>query len=670
MIPIPTTLRRDPSSWLARVVSVVVSSWITLPIWSGGWLVHGDHAPHIQEALDLAAHTSGWSDVAFAGFPLGSLHSPLFYGLLALVVRLGAPAWIAYTSFVTASEIVLGLVALEVARRRVAPPFALGVAVLVQTQSLLVSGPSGVLSGMWTFGLAVAFFLLLADRLHEPLDARIGAQIAALVALIGLTHTFAIHAVVALVLVRTASLVALGREERRAALGVAIACALGAIASAAYWLQAMLTIGTSDIEPVVQSGWPNFQIFFRPFLEASIDPISVVRAGRAELPDLILLVLAALSFLRLSRLEPRARALLATSVGTMLLVLLVVSRVATMEHREVFGPIPWRIMVVVRALLLFPAVDLFAQLRLEPKRALAATLAVGALCLGWAYQRSHLLQLTIPPRAHVGYAEIDAVYREVAALAPSLEGRVYVQNTQGTAPPPLNNGHPLALLPSRAGVRAVGSYYSLVPFPTDRWLTNFAGPLVGERVSDATRAIIDRRLNDLGAELVVLTEPRAAEVMRRWTPSYRELARIGSFTILRRPNPGMIRTASPGARLSNFVYDDGRIEFDVARAREPVTVELAVSYASGWRLEPPLADASPRPRDNGLMSLPLPPGDRHVALVYRAPRWPLALSVAGWLAILGGALAARRRRSAARGAAGADTSPSVGHALARHEGRH
>ena len=215
MSPMPTTPRQRAPLWLSRVVSVAVSVILTLPLWRGGWLLLGDHAPHIAEAIDLAQNRSGWSDVAYAGFPLGVLHSPLWYGLLAAVVRLGVPAWIAYTTFVTLTEVTLGLVALEVGRRRAPPAVALAASVAVQTQSLLVTGPSGILTGMWTFGLAIAMYLALVDRLHEPFDARIGAQIAALVGGIGLTHTFAIHAVVALVAVRCLGLMVLGPEERR-----------------------------------------------------------------------------------------------------------------------------------------------------------------------------------------------------------------------------------------------------------------------------------------------------------------------------------------------------------------------------------------------------------------------------------------------------------------------
>jgi hypothetical protein len=644
MSPTPTTLRQRAPVWLSRVVSVAVSVLLTLPLWRGGWLLLGDHAPHIAEAIDLSRNTSGWSDVAYAGFPLSVLHSPLWYGLLAFVVRLGVPAWIAYTGFVTLTEVTLGLVALEVGRRRAPPAVALAVSVAVQTQSLLVTGPSGVLTGMWTFGLAIAMYLVLVDRLHEPFDARVGAQIAALVGGIGLTHTFAIHAVVALVLVRCLSLIVLGREERRSVAGIGVASALGAVASAAYWLAATLSIDTHDIQPVISLGWPNFQIFFRPLLEDAFDPATVLLYRTPELPDLLLLVVAGLSFLRMARLDTRERALFATTVGTMVLVLFVVAHIATMRDRAVFGPIPWRIMVVTRSLLLFAALAAFPRMRLEGSRALALTAAVGVLCLFWANERGRLLSFEAGSASDPAYAEVHQVFAEVARVAPTLEGRVYVQNTHGIAAPPLGGGHPLALLSARSGAHGVGSYYSLVPFATDLWLTSFVGPVVGQIASDPSRHLIDERLDDLGAELVVLVDRPTIEVMSQWGPEYSVVARPGRFAILRRRRPGMARSDDANATIDGFRLEDGRLEVDVASGREH-DVMLAVSYAQRWAIEEAPEGTYLARRRNGLMRVHLPAGRHHIVLGYLAPQWPLLLSLLGWTLIAGWAGVAWRRRA-------------------------
>lgn len=659
---------RDPALWLARAASVFVSIVLCLPMWRGGWLLTGDHAPHIAETIDLARHDSGWSDLAYAGFPLGVLHSPLWYGLLALIVRLGAPAWITYTMAVTLTECALGLVAFELARKRVPVGFALVAAVGVQTQSLLVTGPSGVLTGMWTFGVAITLFLVLVDRLHEPFTARIGAQIAALVGAIGLTHTFAIHAVVAVTAVRCLSLLVLGRDERRAVPGIAAASVLGAVASAAYWLAAALSIDTRDIEPVVSVGWPNFQIFFGPWLDDAFDPRAILSFRTVQLPDMLLWVAAALSFLRLPRMDPRERALFATTVGTMVLVLFVVSHVAELRNRAAFGPIPWRIMVIGRTLLLFLVASAVPRVRLDRRRALALAVVGAVVVVAWSLDRVRWLEVETGSAADPAYAHVEGVFREVRRLAPEIEGRVYVQNTHSVAPPPLGNGHALALLSARAGVRAVGSYYSLVPFATDRWLTAFVGPVVGEIATDSSRTVVEQRLDDLGAEVCVLVDGPSADVMGRW-PGYAQLARVGPFTILRRPRPGMARSDDVDAVIHGFRFGDGEIVLDVENRDRAHEVMLAVAFAELWKVDEGPAEAYLARRRNGLMRLHVPAGAHRIVLRYHAPRWPIVPTLLGW-ALIAAALSTTHRGTRGARTTRASSPTAEESALATGEASH
>lgn len=644
LLPRPPN-HRTLALWIGRLGSLWVSTLLVLPLWRGGWLLFGDHAPHIAEVLDLASHESGWSDLAYAGFPLGVLHSPLWYGLLARLVRVGAPAWASYCAAVTFAECALGLSVFEVARRRASEGIALLGSVLVQTQSLLVTGPSGVLSGMWTFGLATAMFFLLVDRVHEPTSLRIGLQIAAIVAGIGLTHTFAIHAVVALVVVRSAVLLVSGREGWREAAVLALACGLGAIASTSYWLAALLSIDTHDIQPVVSFGWPNFQIFFRPWLDDTFDPIGTVFYRTPELPDLVLVLGAALGFLRFPKLGARERTLLATTIGTVALVLFVVSHIATMPNRAIFGPIPWRIMVVVRGLLLFSALAALPPIRAREARAWMLALMLGAVSVGWGNVRSRLLAQEMGVGATSARAEVEELFSVVAHLAPSIEGRVYVQNTHGIAPPPLGYGHALALLPARAGVRAVGSYYSLVPFPTDGWLNSFVGPIVGQPASETTRETIEQRLDDLGAELVVLHDPATIAVVSGWQPRWTSVARAGRFTVFRRLRPGLARSEDPGARVEDVRFGDGELTLTSSSPTREVDIELAIAFARRWQIvEGPTGSYLAR-RRNGLMRLHLPAGEHRVVLRYREPRWPLGVSALGWNVIALGLWISRRRRA-------------------------
>jgi hypothetical protein len=633
--------------WVTRIASIACSISLCIPFWRGGWRVSGDHAPHIAEILDLAQNSSGWSDLAFAGFPLGTLHSPLWYGLLVGIVKLGAPAWMTYCVGVTCTEIFLGLVALEVGARRAQRAPALVVAVLVQTQSLLVAGPSGILSGMWTFGLACAFFIWLVDRLHERIEGQVPLQIAALIGAIGLTHTFAIFAVVAVVFVRSLMLLLSGPEARRQIPILGGASLLGALAASAYWMAAFLTIDTREVVPVVSFGWPNFQIFFGPLLDDGFAPLGIVQLYLPTLADLILWILAALSLLRLGQLQARERSLVATALATMTLVLFVVSHIAEWQGRSLFGPIPWRILVVVRCLLLVPAVSLFPRARLSARTQLLTLILAVFVSSFWIAQRERWLRSEMPGPRDVSHQQVIAVQRAVARLAPTIRDRVYVQNTHGLAPGPLAGGHALALLPARAGVRAVGSYYSLVPFATDRWLTSFGGPLVGSAANDSFRSVVDERLDNLGVEALVVSETSSIEALRRWAPEYTDLGMVGPFGLFRRPRPGMARSTDNIA-IRDFALEDGEIAFDVDYASATHDVMIAVSYNECWHIIEAPEHAYLARRMDGLMRLSLPPGSHHIVLRYERPRWPLFISLAAWSALIALAWRTRRKRQPAR----------------------
>ena len=628
--------------WATRIASVAFSISLCVPFWRGGWRISGDHAPHIAELLDLASNTSGWSDLAFAGFPLGTLHSPLWYGILAFFVSLGAPAWMTYCVGVTCTEIFLGLVALEVGSRRAQRAPALVIALLVQTQNLLVTGPSGVLSGMWTFGLACAFFLWLVDRVHERIEGQVPFQIAALIGAIGLTHTFAIFAVVAVVLVRSLTLLTSGAEQRRQIPALALASLLGALCAAAYWMAAWLTIDTRDVVPVVSFGWPNFQIFFGPLLDDAFAPAPILTNFYPTFPDLILWVLAALSLLRLGQLQTRDRTFLATALATMTLVLFVVSHIAEWQGRSLFGPIPWRILVVVRCLLLVPALSLFPRARLGARAQLATLTLAIVLGSSWTAQRERWLRSEMPGPRDLSHEHVIALQRTLAQFAPTFRDRVYVQNTHGMAPGALAGGHALALLHARSGVNAVGSFYSLVPFPTDRWLTSFGGPLVGSSANDASRGVVDERLDSLGVEALVVSEPATVETLRGWAPTYTELGDVGPFVIFRRPRPGMARS-NANVPIENFSLRDGEIQFDVRDASASHDVMIAVSFNQHWNVIEGPEHAYLARRMDGLTRLALPPGGHHIVLRYERPRWPIYLSFAAWLLLIGLAWRARRR---------------------------
>ena len=86
--------KTDVVAVLFLLATALVVSW---PIVAGGYLTYADNAAHIAEIYALAFENGGgWSDIAFCGFPIGTLHSPLWYGSVAALVRAGVPAGFLY----------------------------------------------------------------------------------------------------------------------------------------------------------------------------------------------------------------------------------------------------------------------------------------------------------------------------------------------------------------------------------------------------------------------------------------------------------------------------------------------------------------------------------------------------------------------------------------------
>ncbi len=104
---------------LFLVLAALVLSW---PILAGGYLTYADNAAHIAEIYSLAFENGGgWSDIAFCGFPIGMLHSPLWYGAVAGLVRAGVPAGFLYALALFIGFVAPPLALYFVARRSLRP---------------------------------------------------------------------------------------------------------------------------------------------------------------------------------------------------------------------------------------------------------------------------------------------------------------------------------------------------------------------------------------------------------------------------------------------------------------------------------------------------------------------------------------------------------------------
>jgi hypothetical protein len=242
------TIGADVLAVTVLVVSGVAIAW---PVLRGGYLTYLDNPCHLAEVYAAAFEArNGWSEIAFCGFPIKTLHSPLWYGTLAWLVRIGLPAGPLYASCLALGFLAPSLALYFTARRRVSVPAAAVLAYLLLAQRPAIVGVGSALGGMWTFYMASAGLILLVDRLARP--CRSGADLASIAGLTGfilVTHLFTVVPLGLLVLLH----VWLALERKRIGPKV-LFCQLGAgmvgvAAAAVYWLPMVLAREHAVIVP-------------------------------------------------------------------------------------------------------------------------------------------------------------------------------------------------------------------------------------------------------------------------------------------------------------------------------------------------------------------------------------------------------------------------------------
>jgi hypothetical protein len=613
---------------LALAALVTASAAIAWPILSGGWQTYLDNPAHLAEIASLAGEARhGWSDLAWCGYPLGALHSPLWFGSLALLDRWGIPLGAPYAACVWLGFTAPALALYAVARRRLTPLAAALGAYLLLVQRPALVGFGSAPGGMWTYTLGCAGVILLAGVLarREP-PRRETAWVGGLVALVGLTHAFA--AVAAGVLFAGHAILALARGPAwRARLGrQTLGATLGAAASAVYWGPLLFGGDALTYEPEFL---PALDILRRLVLPGSV--LDLIEGRRAVdgtllytdiLPMLVLVGAGAAALARRGRLRddgPAAAGLVLA--GAMLLLVTVVG--PFLDARWL-GHVPWRHVYVVRVGLALAALPVLAGwaerapalLRRSPG---ATALAVAAAALGLWWGRPLALQ-TLPP----GGEEMDdvrAVWSWLADHRDEIPGRLYVQDTFYNAvdDASLARSHVLARTAPETGCRQLGALYAGSPFRTVAWTMSefalvFGEPLLGDeqliravrlsRVANCTHWLIS------SAHLADKLEPTQAGLDGRW-----------------------VEPLGEGADVSGVEYATGRVEMDVRVALPGARLLVKSAHAPAWRLDGPAGARLERDRLGLLNVTGLPAGSHHLVLEYRTARWVRWLSLAAGLAI-------------------------------------
>ena len=621
-------LRRDAVVVLVLLATAFV---VELPIFAGGWLTYFDNPAHIAEYHALAGEgASGWTNIAFAGISLDTLHSPVLWHVLSSLSGTSLLGTV-YALFTALGLAAPAIAIYLVARRRAAWPWAALLAYVVLIQHSSIVGTASASGGMWPFYLASGAWILLADRLARDSTApRDRAAIAALLAFIGLVHLYVLEAAVLLVVVHAAWTVATRRDRLRALLGRdAIACLLALAASAIYWLP--VAVGAPGF-PAPQNLSPELLGKLLVLPTDTIDLLSNRMTtsslpGYVELVPILALLAAGVAGARHvrragDRLPGYGVAVALAVIGALLL--------ADPLQTHALGPNSWRFLYFVRLGAALAAIPWLATLP-EPHRRAAVVAAVPIVASGWLWGAP--LAADVP-------ADDSAAMTDVRGLWTWLRDhgdghRVYVQDTFA-APPldsPLVRSHVLALTLHETGSEPLGAYYGIIPSTTVRYLGSEFGALFGTRI-DYQRippgAPIHSPLASWNATRLVTSTPEDSAGLAR--AGWHELARSGRFTVFAEAQPGPLLPMGTRDRSGVLALDvDG-------------DTPLAVAYHAFWTIEDGPPGAHLVQGDHGRLAIVgVPPGAHHVVLAYKPPRvWPI--SAVGWLGIVAMTLVGARRR--------------------------
>lgn len=652
------THQKPQADLLAVSTLLATSAAIAWPVLTGGYLTYLDNPSHLAEVYALAFEArGGWSDVAFAGFPIATLHSPLWYGALGWLARVGFPAEPFYAFCVWLGFIAPPLALYGVARRRLGVLSAVFLAYLLLIQRPSIVGIGSPFGGMWTFYIASASLILFIDRIVRPV--RSSQDLAWLAGLTGftlLTHMFALIPLGILVLIQ-----AWLRVERERTVSKTLLCQLGAVAigvvaAAAYWLPLVEATGYTLIYPQNMSTVLVLARLLLPtdiieLLGGNIPPLNATVLLNAT-PMIAVVVLGVLGIFGLRRRRddlPLLGILLAE------IVLILVAIVAAEFDVKFLGPVSWRLLYFVRVGLCLAAVPLFSwaaeRVRLAPSLSFAVALSIFAVAAGLWWGRP--LAAVVPPPVGEEMSQVRELWRWVRENHDDSWGRLYLQDTFSRPfdPEKLSQSHILSLTSKETGVRQLGATYGVAPYRSAVWTPSEFGTLFRKIISndedvDYLRLLMYRTNATHVSVYDSYTRKRLAD-----SPYFEWLHTSGRFHVFRSKEfeSEWVCTPEGVAPDAKVQYETGRIILDIGDGFEGGNLLVKTSYHANWRLVG-TTTATIDSDELGLMVLVgVEPGPRRLEIVYDPETAPLWISIAGWVSIIVMSLILPRKRFCAEG---------------------
>jgi hypothetical protein len=629
---------------LAVAVLVATGVVIAWPALRNGYLTYLDNPVHLSEVYAIAFEANnGWSEIAFCGFPIMTLHSPLWYGVLAWLVGVGFPAGPLYAFCLLLGFLAPPLALYFSARRRVPVLPAVILAYLLLIQRPAIVGIGSALGGMWTFYIASAALILLIDRLAWPCRSAADlAWIAGLTGFILLTHLYTIVPLGLLAALHVWLVLERKRVSPKILLYQIGAGIVGIIAAAAYWLPLVMA-GRHTV--INAQNLPVKQVLARLFVPTHVFDLLDERLPALEsslipyaIPMVALVGLGLLGTVHLRRRKddaPLSGVILAAS----LLILLIV--VAPEFDVKFLGPGSWRMLYFVRIGLAVASLPFFAwaasRARWRVKRPLAVGISALAVIAGlwWGIP----LASEVPARAGEEMAEVRELWRWMRDNKNDEWGRVYLQDTFDLLRDKikLDQSHVLALTARETGVRQLGPTYGVAPYRTVSWTPSEFRTLYRKTyLNEENLKYLRTAMWLSNTTHLVVSDPATAKRLLDST-QFEVLHLSGRFRVMRplQTEPGWAAVLTGGGSVEVPVFEPGRIVIDVRDDYKGGDLLIKTSYHPNWRIEG-FTGARLEADDSGLVRvIGLEPGPQRLVLEYGSSTRPRWLSLIGWLGILG-----------------------------------
>jgi hypothetical protein len=471
-----------------------------------------------------------------------------------------------------------------------------------------------------------------------------------LLALIALTHHFALAAAVLVFLIATATQIVARRMTGRSLRRALVTVVLAAAASCVYWVPVLLTSEHHLVE--------HYPLSVRHFLARLLLPtdlVGLLTAGGTWLRTDLFLTGALPMFLLIAgglvavikhRGLPKDQL---ARVGFWLAIIFTgLILAAHWLSAPILGPVPWRFVYVIRVgmalvwpALLVPRRSVEGHPRVLPK-GLAIALMLFMVLSGFWWGT--------PPRQLHGQAlrsemaDVEAAWDWLKNHRSGDWGRVYLQDTfcSMSREAGLYHSHVLALTAHHTGCPQVGTYYGMVPYPTNQRLKSEFGLLFG-RGNLSVFELCDFMLRANAGVLLTSQVETARQLVSKGV--FTSLFAAGRFAVLRRVayTSSWADPLTDDVRVGSSYRTPGDMGFRIDSRGQDTRVLLKMAWHPWWRVEGSETMIL-EPEDDGLMVLSsIPRGSHSVRCRWRFPLSAIVVSIVGWLGILGWATLVQRR---------------------------